>query len=254
MGRRFIMRMRWGHYGQTFPWARSQGTVNSGVSENLFRPPSTVLHTHQYVTYLLLPCYRLTVVCSFSNGDASLTIKVDDLSPPPSSVNQGSLSLALLSYPGKAGSGFSWLGSIWSFWRGEGGWVNCSGTRTSTVLVCFPPAHPCCLKQMPQICGPRTVFQPTAVEELETLSCSKLFNRIDFGSCRGLIQAAIPWRSVSHSEVPAAAHLPGGSGLEPQWPQPAPGSGWLLGNGLTRSRISAPVEYCCGWVSGLPYK
>ncbi|NWW39166.1 ZP2 protein, partial [Panurus biarmicus] len=42
---------------------------------------------------------RLTVMCSFSNGDASLTIKVDNLSPPPSSVNQGSLSLALLSYP-----------------------------------------------------------------------------------------------------------------------------------------------------------
>uniref|UniRef100_A0A8C3EHU0 Zona pellucida glycoprotein 2 n=1 Tax=Corvus moneduloides TaxID=1196302 RepID=A0A8C3EHU0_CORMO len=42
---------------------------------------------------------RLTVKCSFSNGDASLTIKVDNLSPPPSSVNQGSLSLVLLSYP-----------------------------------------------------------------------------------------------------------------------------------------------------------
>ncbi|XP_062359497.1 zona pellucida sperm-binding protein 2 [Cinclus cinclus] len=42
---------------------------------------------------------RLTVMCSFSNGDASLTIKVDNLSPPPSSVNQGSLSLVLLSYP-----------------------------------------------------------------------------------------------------------------------------------------------------------
>ncbi|NXU04086.1 ZP2 protein, partial [Buphagus erythrorhynchus] len=42
---------------------------------------------------------RLTVMCSFSSGDASLTIKVDNLSPPPSSVNQGSLSLVLLSYP-----------------------------------------------------------------------------------------------------------------------------------------------------------
>ncbi|NWS89705.1 ZP2 protein, partial [Toxostoma redivivum] len=42
---------------------------------------------------------RLTVVCSFSNSDASLTVKVDNLSPPPSSVNQGSLSLVLLSYP-----------------------------------------------------------------------------------------------------------------------------------------------------------
>ncbi|NXS82211.1 ZP2 protein, partial [Erpornis zantholeuca] len=42
---------------------------------------------------------RLTVVCSFSGGDASLTVKVDNLSPPPASVNQGSLSLVLLSYP-----------------------------------------------------------------------------------------------------------------------------------------------------------
>ncbi|NWV25038.1 ZP2 protein, partial [Origma solitaria] len=43
--------------------------------------------------------FRLTVVCSFSNGDASLTVKVDDLPPLPSAVNQGSLSLVLLSYP-----------------------------------------------------------------------------------------------------------------------------------------------------------
>ncbi|NWW19652.1 ZP2 protein, partial [Falcunculus frontatus] len=43
---------------------------------------------------------RLTVTCSFSHGgDASLTVQVDNLSPPPSSVNQGSLSLVLLSYP-----------------------------------------------------------------------------------------------------------------------------------------------------------
>ncbi|NXT11157.1 ZP2 protein, partial [Prunella fulvescens] len=42
---------------------------------------------------------RLTVVCSYSNGDASLTIKVDNLSPPSASVNQGSLSLVFLSYP-----------------------------------------------------------------------------------------------------------------------------------------------------------
>uniref|UniRef100_A0A8C0HN79 Zona pellucida glycoprotein 2 n=1 Tax=Buteo japonicus TaxID=224669 RepID=A0A8C0HN79_9AVES len=42
---------------------------------------------------------RLTVLCSFSNGDASLTIKVDNLPPPASSVNQGPLSLVLLSYP-----------------------------------------------------------------------------------------------------------------------------------------------------------
>ncbi|NXD29333.1 ZP2 protein, partial [Spelaeornis formosus] len=42
---------------------------------------------------------RLTVMCSFSSGEASLTIQVDDLSPLPTSVNQGSLSLVLLSYP-----------------------------------------------------------------------------------------------------------------------------------------------------------
>uniref|UniRef100_A0A8C5IUT0 Zona pellucida glycoprotein 2 n=1 Tax=Junco hyemalis TaxID=40217 RepID=A0A8C5IUT0_JUNHY len=42
---------------------------------------------------------QLTVICSFSNGDASLTVRVDNLSPPPPSVNQGSLSLVLLSYP-----------------------------------------------------------------------------------------------------------------------------------------------------------
>ncbi|NWW48695.1 ZP2 protein, partial [Pedionomus torquatus] len=42
---------------------------------------------------------RLTVLCSFTNGDASLTIKVDNLPPPASSMNQGPLSLVLLSYP-----------------------------------------------------------------------------------------------------------------------------------------------------------
>ncbi|NWV74489.1 ZP2 protein, partial [Dasyornis broadbenti] len=42
---------------------------------------------------------RLTVMCSFSNGDASLTVKVDNLPPLPPAVNQGSLSLVLLSYP-----------------------------------------------------------------------------------------------------------------------------------------------------------
>ncbi|NXP02821.1 ZP2 protein, partial [Thinocorus orbignyianus] len=42
---------------------------------------------------------RLTVLCSFSNGDASLSIKVDNLPPPASSMNQGPLSLVLLSYP-----------------------------------------------------------------------------------------------------------------------------------------------------------
>uniref|UniRef100_A0A8D0KS26 Zona pellucida glycoprotein 2 n=1 Tax=Strix occidentalis caurina TaxID=311401 RepID=A0A8D0KS26_STROC len=42
---------------------------------------------------------RLTVLCSFSNGDASLTIRVDNLPHLASSVNQGPLSLVLLSYP-----------------------------------------------------------------------------------------------------------------------------------------------------------
>ncbi|NXT76166.1 ZP2 protein, partial [Zapornia atra] len=42
---------------------------------------------------------RLTVLCSFSNGDASLTIKVDNLPPLAASVNHGPLSLILLSYP-----------------------------------------------------------------------------------------------------------------------------------------------------------
>lgn len=73
---------------------------------------------YEHKAQLLLPCYRLTVLCSFSNGDASLTIKVDNLPPPASSVNQGPLSLVLLSYPGKADSGLRWLGSSWSLWRG----------------------------------------------------------------------------------------------------------------------------------------
>ncbi|NXT35370.1 ZP2 protein, partial [Pelecanoides urinatrix] len=49
-------------------------------------------------TYLH-PCYRLTVLCSFSNGDASLSIKVDNLPSLASSVNEGPISLVLLSYP-----------------------------------------------------------------------------------------------------------------------------------------------------------
>lgn len=168
MGSRFIMRMRWGHYGQTFPWAGSQGTVNSGVSGNLFRPSSTVLPTQQYMTYLLLPCYRLTVVCSFSNSDASLTVKVDHLSPPPSSVNQGSLSLVLLSYPGKAGS-VGW-GSIWSLWRGR--------VDEWTVLVygllswcaSFLFIHAAWSRYpKPVALGQTVVVQPAAVKELETL-------------------------------------------------------------------------------------
>ncbi|NWH28857.1 ZP2 protein, partial [Grus americana] len=50
-------------------------------------------------TYLFLLCYRLTVLCSFSNGDASLSVKVDNLPPPAASMNRGPLSLVLLSYP-----------------------------------------------------------------------------------------------------------------------------------------------------------
>ncbi|NXG05704.1 ZP2 protein, partial [Sakesphorus luctuosus] len=42
---------------------------------------------------------RLTVLCSFSSGDASLSIKVHNHPPLASSVNRGLLSLALLSYP-----------------------------------------------------------------------------------------------------------------------------------------------------------
>ncbi|XP_010001612.1 PREDICTED: zona pellucida sperm-binding protein 2 [Chaetura pelagica] len=42
---------------------------------------------------------RLTVLCSFSSSDASLSIRVDNHPPLASSVNQGSLSLVLLSYP-----------------------------------------------------------------------------------------------------------------------------------------------------------
>ncbi|OXB58798.1 hypothetical protein ASZ78_015996 [Callipepla squamata] len=43
--------------------------------------------------------FRLTVLCSFSNGDASLSVRVDSPPPLPSSMNQGPLSLILLSYP-----------------------------------------------------------------------------------------------------------------------------------------------------------
>ncbi|XP_068003499.1 zona pellucida sperm-binding protein 2 [Melanerpes formicivorus] len=42
---------------------------------------------------------RLTVLCSFSGGDASLTVRVDNSPSLASSVNQGPLSLILLSYP-----------------------------------------------------------------------------------------------------------------------------------------------------------
>ncbi|KAM9556244.1 zona pellucida sperm-binding protein 2 [Guaruba guarouba] len=42
---------------------------------------------------------RLTVLCSFRSGDASLSVKVDKLPSLASSVNQGPLSLVLLSYP-----------------------------------------------------------------------------------------------------------------------------------------------------------
>ncbi|XP_069725995.1 zona pellucida sperm-binding protein 2 isoform X2 [Phaenicophaeus curvirostris] len=42
---------------------------------------------------------RITILCSFSNGDASLSVRVENLPPPAPSRNQGSLSLVLLSYP-----------------------------------------------------------------------------------------------------------------------------------------------------------
>ncbi|NXX80341.1 ZP2 protein, partial [Urocolius indicus] len=42
---------------------------------------------------------RLTVLCSFSNGDASLTIRVNNLPTLAASMNKGPLSLVLLSYP-----------------------------------------------------------------------------------------------------------------------------------------------------------
>ncbi|NXY87329.1 ZP2 protein, partial [Alcedo cyanopectus] len=42
---------------------------------------------------------RLTVLCSFSNGDASLTVRVDNLPSLASSLNHGPLSLVLLTYP-----------------------------------------------------------------------------------------------------------------------------------------------------------
>ncbi|NXU51137.1 ZP2 protein, partial [Turnix velox] len=42
---------------------------------------------------------RLTVLCSFSSGDASLTIKVNNRPSLAPSMNQGPLSLILLSYP-----------------------------------------------------------------------------------------------------------------------------------------------------------
>ncbi|KAF1430452.1 Zona pellucida sperm-binding protein 2, partial [Spheniscus magellanicus] len=42
---------------------------------------------------------RLTVLCFFSNGDASLAVRVDNLPPLASLMNQGPLSLVLLSYP-----------------------------------------------------------------------------------------------------------------------------------------------------------
>ncbi|XP_040503362.1 zona pellucida sperm-binding protein 2 isoform X2 [Gallus gallus] len=43
--------------------------------------------------------FRLTVLCSFSNGDASVSVRVDNPPPLAASTNQGPLSLILLSYP-----------------------------------------------------------------------------------------------------------------------------------------------------------
>lgn len=48
---------------------------------------------------------RLTVLCSFSNGDASVSVRVDNPPPLAASTNQGPLSLILLSYPGKPSPG-----------------------------------------------------------------------------------------------------------------------------------------------------
>ncbi|NXC48267.1 ZP2 protein, partial [Penelope pileata] len=42
---------------------------------------------------------RLTVLCSFSSGDASVSIRADNPPPLAASLNQGPLSLLLLSYP-----------------------------------------------------------------------------------------------------------------------------------------------------------
>uniref|UniRef100_A0A8C3LCG0 Zona pellucida glycoprotein 2 n=1 Tax=Chrysolophus pictus TaxID=9089 RepID=A0A8C3LCG0_CHRPC len=43
--------------------------------------------------------FRLTVLCSFSNGDASISVRVDNPPPLAASMNHGPLSLILLSYP-----------------------------------------------------------------------------------------------------------------------------------------------------------
>uniref|UniRef100_A0A674JEV2 Zona pellucida sperm-binding protein 2 n=1 Tax=Terrapene triunguis TaxID=2587831 RepID=A0A674JEV2_9SAUR len=43
--------------------------------------------------------FRLTVVCTYKSGDASLSIRISSLPPPVSSTNQGPLSLILLIYP-----------------------------------------------------------------------------------------------------------------------------------------------------------
>ncbi|XP_019363259.1 PREDICTED: zona pellucida sperm-binding protein 2 [Gavialis gangeticus] len=43
--------------------------------------------------------FRLTVACSYSNDDASLSLRLNSLPPPVSSINQGPLSLLLLTYP-----------------------------------------------------------------------------------------------------------------------------------------------------------
>lgn len=104
---------------------------------------------YEHRTYLLLPCYRLTVLCSFSNGDASLTIRVDNLPPLASSMNQGPLSLVLLSYPGKADSGLRWLESNWILWGGGCMSELFSGAWAPNDLMCFLASHPCYLRQMP---------------------------------------------------------------------------------------------------------
>ncbi|CAM2099719.1 unnamed protein product [Caretta caretta] len=43
--------------------------------------------------------FRLTVLCTYKSGDASLSVRISSLPPPVSSINQGPLSLILLIYP-----------------------------------------------------------------------------------------------------------------------------------------------------------
>lgn len=69
------------------------------------------------------------------------------------------------------------------------------------------------------------------------------------GSSRQLLHAALQWQPVPHSKVSAATYLPWTTSPKPQWSQSPCGTGWLLGNSIWRSKLSTPMEYCCGWVS-----